>query len=162
MHVENLASVLTKVDSGKLKDQLNERLRAFVEGEIDHASEAFSSLWRTLTDGGGGETSRDIRFLEGRSNPTPLGGPQLPATPLEVALIKSIRQGSFCDRKYSVKRNNTGNLRAPVYASGVVLEGIEPRLSTCELLFMHRHIPSYPNTRSNQRSEEERSRVLRR
>lgn len=61
MHVENLASVLTEVDSGELKDQLDERLRAFAEGEIDHASDAFSSLWGILTSSGGGETSRCIR-----------------------------------------------------------------------------------------------------
>ena len=55
IHVKNLASVLTRVDSGQLQDQLDERLRAFADGEIDHASEAFSSLWKTLTtDGGGG------------------------------------------------------------------------------------------------------------
>jgi len=60
MHVGNLASTLTKVDSGEIQDQLDERLQAFAEGEIDHASEAFSSLWKTLTHGGGGtvETPR--------------------------------------------------------------------------------------------------------
>ena len=140
MHVENLASVLTEVHSGELKDQLDERLRAFVEGEIDHASEAFSSLWRALTDGGGGETSFEIRLLEGRSSPTPLRRSQPLITSLKVALIKSIRQGSFCDRKYSVKINNTGNLRTPVYTSSIVLGDIEPRLNTCKLLFMHEHI----------------------
>jgi len=154
MHVENLASLLTEVDSGELQDQLNGRLQAFAEGEIDHASEAFSSLWRILTHSGGGETSRDIRrnsvlFLEGQSLPTSVSqswGSQLPAagpTPLKVALIKSIRKGSFCDRKYPVKRNNTGNWRTPVYISSIVLGDIEPTLNTCKLLFMHEHIPQY-------------------
>lgn len=57
MHVENLASVLTRIDSEGVQDQLNERLKAFAEGEIDYASEAFSSLWRILTHGdrGGGD-----------------------------------------------------------------------------------------------------------
>ena len=56
IYVKNLVSVLTKTDSGQLQDRLDERLRAFADGEIDHASEAFSSLWRTLTtNGGGGE-----------------------------------------------------------------------------------------------------------
>jgi len=32
-----------------MQDQLDERLQAFAEGEIDHASDAFSFLWRTLT-----------------------------------------------------------------------------------------------------------------
>jgi len=156
MHVENLASVLTEVNSGELKDQLNGRLRAFAEGEIDHASDAFSSLWRILTNSGDGETNCDIcrniiHFLEGQSNPTPvlpLGGSQFPATeptPLEVALLKSIRQGLFCDRKYSTKRNNTGNWRTPVYMSSIVLGDIEPRLNACKLIFLHEHIPSYPN-----------------
>lgn len=51
IHVENLASILTQVDSVEVQDQLNKQLQAFAEGEIDHASEAFSSLWRTLTHG---------------------------------------------------------------------------------------------------------------
>ena len=140
MHVENLASVLTEVDSGGLEDQLNERLQAFAEGEIDHASETFSSLWRTLTRSGGGETSRDNH----QNNVRSLGGQPTP-TPLKVALIKSTRQGSFCDRKYSAKRNNTGNWRTPVYISSVVLGDIEPTLNTCKLLFMHEHTPPYPN-----------------
>lgn len=58
MHVENLASILTEVDSGEVQDQLDERLQAFSEGEIDHASDAFSSLWTRLTRDGGGKTPR--------------------------------------------------------------------------------------------------------
>ena len=155
MHVENLASILTAVDSGGLEDQLNERLQAFAEGEIDHASEAFSSLWRILTNSGGGETGRDVRrnivhSPEGRPIPiaVPQQGSRLLATEktsLKVALIKSIRQGSFCDRKYSAKRDNTGNRQTPVYISSIVLGDIEPTLNTCKLLFMHEHILPYQN-----------------
>ena len=49
MHVENLASILTRVDSGEVLDQVDEQLQGFAEGEIGHTSEAISSLWRTLT-----------------------------------------------------------------------------------------------------------------
>lgn len=62
IYVENLASILTGADPGELQDQLDERLQALTEGEIDHASEAFLSLWRNLTHGGGGEPARRIRF----------------------------------------------------------------------------------------------------
>ena len=48
MHVENLASVLIKANSEETQNQLDERLQAFAAGEIDHASDAFSSLWRVL------------------------------------------------------------------------------------------------------------------
>ncbi|KAF9647698.1 hypothetical protein BDM02DRAFT_3187774 [Thelephora ganbajun] len=64
MHVENLASILTKVDSGEAQGQLNERLQAFVEGEIDHTSEAFSSLWRTLTSTAPPRSPKSIYVLE--------------------------------------------------------------------------------------------------
>ena len=62
MHVDNLASILTKADSGEAQDELDERLRGFAEGEIDHASEAFSSLWRTITRSRGPtcETARGV------------------------------------------------------------------------------------------------------
>ena len=67
IHVENLASILTGVDSGEVQDQLDEQLQVFVEGEIGHASEAFSSLWETLAQSGGKKTthdfcSRSVRF----------------------------------------------------------------------------------------------------
>ena len=48
MHVENLASILIKAKSEETQNQLDERLQAFAAGEIDHASDAFSSLWRVL------------------------------------------------------------------------------------------------------------------
>ena len=58
LHVGNLTSILTEVGSGEVQDQLDERLRAFAEGEIDHASEAFSSLWKVLTSSRSGEVFR--------------------------------------------------------------------------------------------------------
>lgn len=58
MHVENLAATLTEVDSGEVQDQLDERLQAFAEGKIDHASGAFSSLWKTLAQSRGRNTTR--------------------------------------------------------------------------------------------------------
>lgn len=61
MHVESLASILTGVDSGEVQDQLDEQLQAFAEGEISHASEAFSSLWETLAQSGGKKTTPDFR-----------------------------------------------------------------------------------------------------
>lgn len=60
MHVENLASTLTEADSGEVEDRLDERLRAFAEGQIDYASEAFSSLWKILTQSGGSGIGYDI------------------------------------------------------------------------------------------------------
>ncbi|KAF9642233.1 hypothetical protein BDM02DRAFT_3264538 [Thelephora ganbajun] len=132
MHVENLASILIKVDSEEVQGQLNERLQAFSEGEIDHASEAFSSLWRTLTCGGGDrgdETTRNTRQDTERFSFSPIFVPAQDL-PLKMALIKSIRQGSFCDRRYLAKREHTGKWRAPVYISSIVLDEIEPALNT--------------------------------
>ena len=59
IHVENLASILTRVDLGEVLDQVDEQLQGFAEGEIGHASEAISSLWRTLTRGGGRNATCD-------------------------------------------------------------------------------------------------------
>lgn len=61
IHVENLTSILTEVDSGEVSDQLDERVQAFGEGEIDHASDAFSSLWKALTQSGGKKAARNAR-----------------------------------------------------------------------------------------------------
>lgn len=159
MHVENLASILTGVNPGEVQYRLNERLQAFAEGEIDHASEAFSSLWRTLTHSGGGRTTlgsgwssvgssfpgrRLILISESQWWGSP---PATELTPLRIALIKSIRQGSFCDRKYSAKQKDAGDLRAPVYISSIILGDTEPKLNTRKLPFIYEHIPQYyPNS----------------
>jgi len=173
MHVENLASILTGDNSGEVQDELNERLQAFAEGEIDHASEAFSSLWRVLTSSGGGGTTRDGRsdsvsfpFLGRRLILIPVsqwwGFPLTTGPTLDKALIKTIRQGTLCDRKYSAKRNGVGDLGTPVYISSIVLGDTEPKLNTRKLPFIREHIPPYPNSWSDQRSEEGRGRVFRR
>ena len=62
MHAENLATILTGFNSGEAQDRLDEQLRYFAEGEIGHASEAFSSLWRTLIQGRGRKTTCDTRL----------------------------------------------------------------------------------------------------
>ena len=145
MHVENLASILAGVDSGAVRDQLDERLQSFSEGEIDHASDAFSSLWIKLTQSWGCETPRGtrssvvrFRFIQKSlaliSFAQPLETPLLAEPPLlRVALIKSIRQGLFCDRKYMAKREDTGEWRSPVYVSSIVLGDIELALNAREL-----------------------------
>lgn len=125
MHIENLASILTEVDSGEVQDQLDERLQAFSEGEIDHASDAFSSLWMRLTQNGGGETPCETRS---RVQSEALSSTVSP--PLSIALIKSMRKGSFCDRRYMAKREDTGKWRSPVYISSVVLGDIDWTLGT--------------------------------
>ena len=132
MHIENLASVLTEVKSEEMQSRLDERLLAFTTGEIDHASEAFLSLWKSLVRRESNVTIRDTRsnavspsrfrkrfaltYVQQPGHP-PSAGSQ----PLNKALIKSIRQGLFCDRRYSAKLDDTGKWRAPVYVSSIVL-----------------------------------------
>ena len=64
------------------------------------------------------------------------------STPLEIALIKSTRQGSFCDRRYLAKRDDSGKLQGLVYISSIVLGDTEPALNTRKLLFILEH-PHY-------------------
>jgi hypothetical protein len=51
-HIAHLTSVLAEDDSGEVQAQLDDRLEVFAAGEISHASEAVSSLWRTLVQSG--------------------------------------------------------------------------------------------------------------
>ena len=144
MHVENLASVLIRANSEETQNQLDERLQAFAAGEIDHASEAFSSLWRVLAQS---ESSESIRPHSDAVRPSCLcqwfilmhvwqsGSPPSVDSPLlNAALIKSIRQGLFCDRKYLARLEDTGKRRAPVYVSSTVLQSVEHKLNTRELI----------------------------
>ena len=65
MHVENLASVLTEVESEEMQNHLEERLQAFTTGEIDRASEAILPLWRSLTQRESNETIHGTRSNAG-------------------------------------------------------------------------------------------------
>lgn len=67
--------------------------------------------------------------------------PRVESPPLWIALIKSIRRGSFCDRRYLTKRDNLGKWWAPVYISSIILGNAEPTLNTRKLLFKHEHPP---------------------
>ena len=72
-----------------------------------------------------------LSSIQSQAHPTEL--------PLRNALIKSIRQGSFCDRGYLAKRDDSGKWRAPVYISSVVLRDTEPALNTCKPFFIQEH-----------------------
>ena len=160
MHVDNLSSILIKTDSGGVEGKLDERLQAFAKGEISHASEAFSSLWRILTQNEDttGETACEADPSPVR--PPPVWGWAWGLRPLETALIKSIQRGSLCDRRYLAKRDNSGKSRAPIYISSIVLGATESTLNTRKLLFIHEHPHRTQMFHSNQGSEEERRRVL--
>ena len=62
--------------------------------------------------------------------------------PLTVALIKSIRQGSFCDRRYLTKQENTGKRRVPLYFSSIFLGGMESALNTRKR-FLHTNVSHF-------------------
>ena len=138
MYVDNLGSALAKDGSGEVRSHLDERLRAFAKGEIDHASEAIASLWRALIQRSKSPTisSNVVCFSSLWNCPTSIyrQGPtpptEQPTLKLKTALIKSVRQGTFCDRRYLAKRGNRGKRQALVYFSSIVLGDSEFALNT--------------------------------
>ena len=152
MHVKNLASVLIKANSEETQNQLDERLQAFAAGEIDHASDAFSSLWRVLVQR---KSSESVQPRSDAVRPSCLrrwfilmhvwqsGSPPSAGSPLlNTALIKSIRQGLFCDRRYLVKLEDTEKRRVPIYVSSAVLGGVEDKLNIRKPIDPIRRLPT--------------------
>ena len=61
-----------------------------------------------------------------------------PATPMKIALIKSIRNGVLFDRKYWARHSRTGDALKPVYFSSIIMGDKVQQLNSCASKFGHR------------------------
>ena len=54
---------------------------------------------------------------------------------MKTALIKSIRQGAFFDRKYWARHLKTGDVLKPIYLSSTIMGDKSQQLDKCESKF---------------------------
>ena len=121
-----------------LCDKIDEKVDAYVAGDLKHATETMSLLWEVSKKDR--STNLPIQsfggFVRVTSSPTPLplinfarsqGLPAatagVPAAPecLKPAFIRSIREGVFVDRKYFARYSKAGKALRPVYFPSTVI-----------------------------------------
>ena len=119
MQVDYLASVRFGVDdktTKRLCEKIDKKIDAYASGDLEYAGEAMSLLW---------EVSRKHGNPWTPSSPRPQSILPAALTPenrkrVRIALIKSIREGVFVDRKYWAQRSRAGQVLQPVYFSSIV------------------------------------------
>lgn len=119
--VNHLASTWFRGDEDVAKrigEKVDKKIDGYVNGEIDHAMETMALLW---------ELSRGKKTASGTPEGTaPRAAPVFSDTIINwkhftIALIKSIREGTFLDTKYWTRcSKSTGALR-PIYISSIVV-----------------------------------------
>ena len=141
LHVKNLASVLLSSESQEIQGQLDKKLRSFASGEIPHAADAFSALFGILARHRASDvTPKDIdnANIQTDSKCTWVVGGNLKAPPhrksMNIALIKSIRHGSFLDMEYRVRKKQVGaNQFTPIYLSSCIFHDIRSKFGARKL-----------------------------
>ncbi|KAF9645618.1 hypothetical protein BDM02DRAFT_3271586 [Thelephora ganbajun] len=119
MQVNHLASVLSSADEVSAKDlcgKVDEMVDNYANGDLDHAMDAIILLWKLAKEPRRSPPASPVA----RSSVRPTSGPANQRC-LEIALIKSIREGVFLDRKYWTRHSKTAKVLRPVYISSIVI-----------------------------------------
>ena len=58
---------------------------------------------------------------------------------VKIALIKSVRDGVFFNRKYWARHFKAGDILKPVYFSSIIMEDKAQQLKNCASKFAHRY-----------------------
>jgi len=129
------------------------KIDSFANGELEHATEMLSTLWRIVnTDGeikAPPNTSPTVSpfrsffsVLRGDAHNTlhdqtvQVTSPAHWAT-VKIALINSIGKGVFFDRKYWARHSKAGDGLKPVYFSSIVIGDKVQQLNNCASKFIH-------------------------
>jgi hypothetical protein len=131
MQVAHLASVTSVANKNAktLCDKIDEKVDNYANGDLDHAVDGIIHLWK-LSKGDGRSSPVFLVTTNSVSQPSFTTNPSLhrqglptpgPASrrPVEIALIKSIREGIFFDRKCWTRDLKTARDLRPLYISSI-------------------------------------------
>ena len=128
MQVEHLTHVRLSINeetSKNLCKEIDEKVDAYANGDLGYAAEVMSLLWgasrksgrlppdfpRISTPPMWSWFRRSLSF----DAPTPTNREYV-----KIALIRSIREGVFVDRKYWARHSRSGKILRPVYLSSIM------------------------------------------
>ena len=127
---------------------VNKKVHSFVEGDLEHATEVLSALWEIANKGGDiGSPANTLSAVSVASvlmyavwecSPhrqiTQVKSPARWAA-VKTALIKSIREGVFFDRKYWARNTKSGDVLKPVHFSSAIMGDRSHQLDKCASKF---------------------------
>ena len=135
LHAGNLALALLAQNSQDTRERLDKKLRSFADGEIPHAADAFSVLFGILARYNPSDTHPGIENANPRaeSKCTWAVGGNCNTLPhrksMNIALIRSMHQGSFFDVGYRVRKRRVGADKfTPIYLCSSIFRDIRPKL----------------------------------
>ena len=119
-----------------LYKEIDEKIDAYASGNLEYAAEVISLLWKFSRKRG------TIPLAPENSIPISPPSPFRSCSPdtlthisrVKTALIKSIREGVFADRKYWARHSRSGRVLRPVYLSSIVADRRLPDIETCKWL----------------------------
>ena len=147
MFANYLASVLPQAHGNSSKDlwkDIDKKMHCYANGELDHAMDTMTLLWKlskgTISSSNRPRKVSHVSPLTRSFTVTNLGThpqPDPPSTPanwerVEMALIKSIRQGAFFDKRYWTRQSKTGRALRPVYLSSIIAGERLQYVNRCE------------------------------
>ena len=145
MQAEHLVSVIYSADKESAKnlcDRVDEKVESFANGNLDRAVDAITLLWK-LSKEGRRSSSFSLAATKSASQPSLTTNPSIqqqvqptpsPANrgPVKIALIRSIREGTFFDRKYRVRNSKSARALRPLYISSIATGECLSHINRCE------------------------------
>ena len=145
MQTEHLVSVVSGADSKSAKalcEKIDEKVDSFANGNLNHAVDAITLLWKlSRGDKRPYFASPAAANFFGQSplttNPSTHRQGQVTSSlvnwkSVEIALIKSIREGIFFDRKYWARNSKAARALRPLYISSIAAGECLPYINDCE------------------------------
>lgn len=148
MYVQQLAFAwMEDTTAETTRASVKKRIQSFARGDLDHATEIISALWRIANEDGDvkapTKTASDVRLFPlyllqfvpvayalAYNQASSTASPRHWAS-VNAALIKSIREGVFFDRKYWARHSKTGDVLKPVYFSSIIMDDKAQKLNKC-------------------------------
>ncbi|KAF9785433.1 hypothetical protein BJ322DRAFT_830356 [Thelephora terrestris] len=116
LYVEQLAYTWVEDSTEATRTSIEKKVDSFVEGDLEHAAEMVSTLWKMVNKDG------DIKAPSNTSPTTTQVKSPAHWDSVKIALIKSIRTGVFFDRKYLTRHSISGDGLKPVYFSSTIMK----------------------------------------
>jgi hypothetical protein len=150
LYVEQLAYVWVEDQTEATRTNIEKKIDSFVEGDLEHAAEMVSGLWKIINQEGEvkapSNTSSTVSRIRALPAPVLRGILITPdqTTPVKspahwdsvkTAIIKSIRTGVFFDRKYWVRHSASGNVLKPAYFSSAIMDDKAQQLNKRTWIF---------------------------
>lgn len=150
MYIEQLAFSWMGDSTGqKIRADVKTKIKDFANGDLEHATEALSALWEIANTGG------DVKAPSDNCEVVVCNKDPAHREAVGTALLKSIHDGIFFDRKYWARHSKAGDALKPVFFSSIVMDDRAQELGKCRSKAPHWYakVLNVPSDKIRQRSK---------